>query len=565
MRRWIRFASVIAATLAAACTGEGPTGAPARGAPRFEITDGAQGPGNAHFFFLPPIVRAPAFSGQFDPSLAPEVRICEWTGAGCGAEIVTFTMTTGRGSEVVRVDPVGGIYIVNWHTTGDNLDPQKTYRIRVSVDGYELGHADVDVVTSSQEAQGVDTDAYVPLVVGRPLVIKFRIEVGALPAIGGVSPIAPGGFHTCGVTLDGATHCWGQNWYGELGIGSTLASAVPVTLTGSAFVTVTSGYYHACGLTVSGQAFCWGRNIEGQLGTGAFAGPPVYGEATPVPVTGVPAFATLSSRAYHTCGVTPDGDLYCWGWNHNGQLGNGDVAAAAQRVPVHVSPGLKFAAVSAGEQHTCGLTPAGVAYCWGRNARGELGNGSTLTTYPYAVTTPAPVVGGLTFRSIGAGIDHTCGLTTSGQAVCWGANYVGQLGQGSISSTEDVTAPAAVVGGHLFATLVTGGWHSCGITGSGIAYCWGDNVLGQLGTGTANPNDPWVFPPLPRGIPSPQQVLDGPYASIAVGRLHTCAVALTGTGYCWGYGGSGELGTGSGGGINATPMPIAGGLTFPTQ
>lgn len=145
------------------------------------IQDAVHESGNEHFFWLPPMVQAPAWAGTFDGSLDPVVQICEWDGSACVLPLVAeFTTTTGSGGETVRVDAGGEHYIVNWHTDEFGLDPAETYRIVTSVDGQVLGHADVDVVSNGSQLRNVDTDEYIALKDGRTLPIKFRIEEGAV-------------------------------------------------------------------------------------------------------------------------------------------------------------------------------------------------------------------------------------------------------------------------------------------------------------------------------------------------------------------------------------------------
>jgi galactose oxidase-like protein len=151
--------------------------------PRFELQDGAHNSGNGHFYFLPPVTPQPVFTGSFDPSLEPIVRICEWTGSAClSPSLAEFTATTGPGAETVRVDVADELYVVNWHTDRLALDAIGTYRIYVFVSGTELGHADVDVLSSGKDRRSVAVGAFVPLLRGQTLPIKFRIEQGALPA-----------------------------------------------------------------------------------------------------------------------------------------------------------------------------------------------------------------------------------------------------------------------------------------------------------------------------------------------------------------------------------------------
>jgi len=272
------------------------------------------------------------------------------------------------------------------------------------------------------------------------------------------------------------------------GTGYTLtASATGLTgATSSAFnvivvvvvapVTLSAGSDHTCGVAGSGAAYCWGTNTYGGLGDGTYGN----NRLTPVAVSGGLTFAAVSTSDSHSCGVTTSGAAYCWGSNAGGALGNGTTTGST--TPVAVFGGLTFAAVSAGTRYTCGVTPSGAAYCWGDNGYGVLGNGTTTSS-----TTPVAVSGGLTFAAVSAGFINACGVTTSGTAYCWGYNGSGELGNGTTTSSA---TPVAVSGGLTLAAVSVGGSspyqesHTCGVTPSGAAYCWGYNRYGQLGDGT---------------------------------------------------------------------------------
>ncbi len=205
----------------------------------------------------------------------------------------------------------------------------------------------------------------------------------------------------------------------------------------------------------------------------------------------------LTAGYAHTCVLTGSGAAYCWGDNFYGQLGNGSTSNSV--TPVAVAGGLNFNALAAGLYHTCGLTSAGAAYCWGRNAEGQLGDGSTTNSSRLVA-----VVGDLRFNALAAGgyhagfgfrFEHTCGLTSSGAAYCWGLNSNGQLGVGTATGPESCpygaeeipcsTVPVPVSGGVSFAALSAGDFsYTCGVTGAGAIYCWGSNYYGQLGDGT---------------------------------------------------------------------------------
>src|SRR5437016_119541 len=173
----------LAAVLFALGCEDKPATAPAAGRPQFEISDAGHGTGTPGFYFLPPMVAAPTFTGTFVSGLTLEVEICVWNGTACDALIATFSTNTGTGSETVRVDTENEQYIVNWRTSQFGLDPTKTYRIRVLFGSTELGHADVDVVATGRERKSVDATQFVPVVNGQTLPITFRIEDGAILAL----------------------------------------------------------------------------------------------------------------------------------------------------------------------------------------------------------------------------------------------------------------------------------------------------------------------------------------------------------------------------------------------
>jgi alpha-tubulin suppressor-like RCC1 family protein len=299
--------------------------------------------------------------------------------------------------------------------------------------------------------------------------------------------VAAGGYHTCALTTIGALYCWGANLFNQLGNGTTDPAyvPVPVTMPVAAFVSLSTGYWHSCALTASGVAYCWGGNGDGQLGDGT-----TTSRSTPVAVmapSGV-AFASLSAGGAHTCALATTGTAYCWGENPAGGLGDGTTAPHSSPMPVSMPSGVAFKAVSAGDEHSCGLATDGAVYCWGRNDGGALGDGTTTAHLtPVLAATPP----GVTFRSIDAGRLRTCGVTTSGSVYCWGMNGLqGILGDGT---TIDRTSPTLMPTpqGVGFASVDVGAGHTCALTASkGIAYCWGDNGSGQRGGGSYDDKTP---------------------------------------------------------------------------
>jgi len=222
----------------------------------------------------------------------------------------------------------------------------------------------------------------------------------------------------------------------------------------------------------------------GNLGDGSTGG-----STTPVPVAGGLTFATISTGQTKTCGVTIEGELYCWGPGNRDYV-DAPGSTTPVRIPLGLPPGPKVASVSVGTSHRCAVMTTGAAYCWGQGPTGELGSGPDIQD---GSIVPVAVAGGLSFASVSAGERETCGVTTSGTAFCWGNNVYGALGTGSSTGPElcvnyqgDAcsTVPVAVSGGLVFAQVVAKTYAACGITTSGSVFCWGSNLGDQLALGT---------------------------------------------------------------------------------
>ena len=315
------------------------------------------------------------------------------------------------------------------------------------------------------------------------------------------SYVAPGsGGHGCGLNLSGDAYCWGSNLSGQLGIGGSTdwlegARFTPVPVSGNhkfRTLSVTPFSDGVCGLDTDSAAYCWGRNGLGELGIGTTTGPDVCEyqvpcSKLPAAVAGGHRFASIYTGYSHTCALTSTGAAYCWGQNHAGALGDG--SEVDRSVPTPVGGGLSFVELALGANNTCGLTASGVVYCWGSNDYGRLGVGTT--TGPQVCTgggpcslLPVRIAGDIQFARISAGNTHTCALRPSGVMYCWGNNNSGQLGTGTLQ--ELVPAPVPVDGGLTFTELASGGSYTCGVTVANVAYCWGANQEGQLGTGTTD-------------------------------------------------------------------------------
>ncbi len=347
---------------------------------------------------------------------------------------------------------------------------------------------------------------------------------------------------SCGVTTDDVAYCWGANYYGALGNGTTDLSPLPVAVSGGhRFRQVEAGNEHACGVTIDDRAYCWGRNRFGQLGNGKIVDQPA-----PVAVAGGLRFREVSAGDQHTCGVTTSDRAYCWGYAYYGQLGDGS-AVNKQKRPARVNIGRRFRQVSAGGRHSCGVTTDDRAFCWGDGSDGAIGDGKTFTR-----RTPRAVAGGLSFQQVivdgqSTSGGYSCGVTIDDRAYCWGGNFAGRLGDGTMT---DRLKPVPVAGGIRFSAVNLGEAHTCGVSTDNAAYCWGNGDSGQVGDGG---------PLGTNRYPSPFPVVGGlQFASVAASHAHTCGVTVDGAGYCWGDNSAGELGTGTQSSAISTPGAVVG-------
>jgi alpha-tubulin suppressor-like RCC1 family protein len=300
--------------------------------------------------------------------------------------------------------------------------------------------------------------------------------------------VAAGSMHTCALTAEGVAHCWGAGV--PLGDSTLASSAGPVRVAGGhVFASLTAGDRGTCALTRGGVAYCWGANTHGELGTGVFGeggrGGPAPEAAivkSPQPVLGGRVFSSLSLESQHACGVTMGGPAFCWGDEGQGRLGHGGAAALSSSfgyaVPTPVAGEVAFAQVSAGRAHSCALATGGAAWCWGESAEAQTGIGARSPN-PLA---PRLVVGGLRFAAVDAGTAHSCGVTTDGAAYCWGSNLNGALGSGT--AVERADSPVPVAGSVRFRGITARAYTTCGLGLDGQVYCWGQNVTGVLGDGT---------------------------------------------------------------------------------
>ncbi len=302
----------------------------------------------------------------------------------------------------------------------------------------------------------------------------------------GVVAVSSGLLHTCALMDDGAVLCWGQD-DGRLGIGAPSNAAAPTPATVCADVTcsaaltgalaVAAGGSHSCTLMAGGTVRCWGDNEDGQLGDGTRTA-----TATPIAVVELTNAVAVAAGESHTCALTEAGAILCWGSNGEGQIGDDRACGRRCSEPSQVA-GLEsgVAAISAGGLHNCALMTDATVRCWGLNFDGQSGDGTSdnIRVTPVAVSGLSGVTA---LSSNGSFRGHTCAITAAGVA-CWGDNANGQLGDGT---TADRALPVDVVGlGVPVSAISSGDAHVCAIAEiADRVLCWGHNGAGQLGDGT---------------------------------------------------------------------------------
>ncbi|MEP6732767.1 MAG: hypothetical protein ABJE10_19135 [bacterium] len=363
--------------------------------------------------------------------------------------------------------------------------------------------------------------------------------------------VAPGftltlGTNRLGVTQAGSVTTWIKATHVG-GFTGAITYGLGFTPPGLAATLVSSTTPDSTTLIVAASAALTPGSYPLVIGT---AGPGVTGHDTVITITvtagvgnGARLFKSVISGNGSSCALDTFGIAYCWGLNNNGQLGNG-ATSAINSSPIAVAGGHTFESLAqSGTGHfVCGVATGGVAYCWGDNSVGQLGDGTTT-----ARSAPTPVAGGLNFQSLSVGESHVCGVTHAFALYCWGLNSYGALGDGT---TNPHTTPVAAAPGLTFKSVGAGIDYTCALTQAGVAYCWGFGGVGQLGNGDAANSS------------TPVAVSGGfIFNELAVAGLDVCGREMNGTVHCWGHNFYGEVGDGTT--IRRlSPVALAGGHLF---
>ncbi|HZL48502.1 MAG TPA: putative Ig domain-containing protein [Solirubrobacteraceae bacterium] len=290
-----------------------------------------------------------------------------------------------------------------------------------------------------------------------------------------------------------------------------------------------------------GSVLAWGYNGYGELGNGT-----ITSSNVPVAVSAgaIPPGTTITQIAAgrdHSLALSSSGQLYAWGDNEDGELGNGTETASSVPVAVSAPPGTTFVQIAAEDDGSLALSSTGQVYAWGYNGQGELGDGSTTNSDTPVAVSAGAIPGGTTITQIAGGGSHSLALSSTGQLYTWGLNEYGQLGDSTItnSSVPVAVSAGAIPAGATITQIAAGALHSLALSSTGQLYTWGLNVYGQLGDGTTTNSD------VPVAVSAGAIPAGATITQIAGGEYHSLALSSTGQLYAWGKNANGELGDGT--------------------
>ena len=533
------------------------------------------------FFWLPPIVRQPAYTGSFDAALAPTVEICELAGDVCGVLLATYTTTSGPNGELVRLEVDDEHYQVNWHTNDFDLSATLLYRIsvRAGIDNTLLGYADVQPVSNGSGLKKVDTDEYIGLVDGRTLPIKFRIETGIVarvrvePATATVEPGDAQQFSAVVTDLHGNVMAADVSWSSSSNAVATVNETGLATAVEEGEATIT-----ATAARVSGSATLIVDRIIATVEVEPSAAEVEPGLTRQFTATARDRHGNVMSTEFtwassNEAAATVDQTGMATGINDGeatitasaeGKSGSGILtvrrivgSVEVQPIEVELEPAATQQFIAIVRDRLGNIMSADVTWASSDDAVATVNQTGLATAVDDGTATitatagdesgsaTLTVEGGVVVVSPGRG--HACALNPDGRAYCWGSNSTGQLGNGTTSSR---LSPTAVSGGHTFKAISAGDFHTCALTTDGKAYCWGNNQSAELGDLTFT-----------RRL-TPVPVAGGhTFVSIAAGARNSCAITAANVAYCWGEGGFGAVGNNSSA-FATSPQSVSGGHAF---
>jgi|GEM_PF-972336 len=467
------------------------------------------------------------------------------------------------GGDLFRVTPPSIIDIYRYvNASRDILDPIRYRNLPANNEVVLFYASEIGISKSSRvgDIEGTGTiDNPIPVPVGSQFDYLIDIvnpgaeripESGILSYGETIIQVSAGDGHSLALTDAGNLYAWGGNGFGQLGDGTTTNRVIPIAVDrgempiGETIIQIYAGYRHSLALTDAGNLYAWGPNWNGQLGDGTTTqrNTPVAVDRGVIPAGEI--IVQISAGDSHSLALTDAGNLYAWGSNGQGQLG--DNTTTERHTPVAVdrgemSLGETIIQVVAGGSHSLALTDAGNLYAWGSNGQGRLGDGTTTSRYtPVAVLAGAISAGEIIIQAT-AGSNYSLALTDAGNLYAWGNNGSGQLGDGTTTNRHTPVAVdrGVIPAGETVIQVFAGSHYNVALTDAGNLYAWGDNGGGQLGDGTTTDRHTPVA--VDRGEMLSSEIITQVFAGSAYGFALTDAGNL----YAWGGNWVGQLGDGT--------------------
>jgi len=442
---------------------------------------------------------------------------------------VPVQVTNGGGTGTIAglaVSPVTYQAGAGWITSAalSGTTAPATLNLSFSTEGLAPGTYTATVLITSTTPGVVDSPSQ--------LTITLKVEWRFVQVAVGLAT-------ACGLTDLGAAYCWGSNDFGQLGDGTRTNRTTPVAVSGGhRFTRLSTGAGHSCGITTTNAVLCWGLQMSGQLGDGAVSQTPVWRMIPGMVINGT-GYLDIMTMESRSCGRTAAQRVFCWGSGFLGFTG-GNVLGTPQ--PTEVAGGHFFERLTIGTMVTCGTRTQAPSdwLCWGQLAA----NPNLRVTVPTAV----PLATGFEALTVGSetnGVtvpEHFCGVRPGGSLACWGANASGQLG---IGTTAPAAAPTTVTVPGGVVELVSSDSHRCARNAAGAVYCWGYGPATGTGSQANRLTPSQVSLPAPAvDLAAAGFSLQQP-ATFTYGRGVTCAVLNSGATYCWGRNDLGAVGDGT--------------------
>jgi alpha-tubulin suppressor-like RCC1 family protein len=485
----------------------------------------------------------------------PAVDSCSWGVCSASPEQVgtdTTWISIFAGNEHSIARKAGGtIWAWGWNVygqLGDGTTIERTSPVQTGTDTDWV----VSIVSAGSHTTALKSDGtfwvwgsngYGQLGDGTADDISSPIQTGTIDIEGASVSVAAGVNHNLSIQSDGTLWAWGENTYGQIGDGTFFDALTQIQVVidsvqypaarNNDWITVAAGLGHSLALKTDGTLWAWGLNDRGQLGDGTTAD-----AVSPVRISTDTDWVLVAAGGRHNLALKSNGTLWAWGSNVHGQLGNGTLVDELS--PVQIGLDTDWVAIAAGGElsHSLARKSNGKLYAWGRNNRGQLGDGTTVDK-----SSPVQVGTDNKWVKFKAGLEHSVGRKSNGKLFAWGRNDYGQLGDGT---TTDKTSPVPIGTDTDWKEIASGWHHNLAKKSNGKVYAWGRNNYGQLGDGSTDDKTS----PVPIGT-------DKKWRKIKAGGWHSTGRKSDGSVWGWGRNNHGQCGDGS-----LTDRPFPGIITW---